>query len=335
MALIDMHLGGAEVRGGRFGEVIQGSSQGHRVARIRNRPRKQEAHQRYAAPWQTSGVIADWQALSAAERQAWMDWAAQETTWPLNGGPQRTNGFNAFSNFYTVLLLLDPAAIPPTPPTGYPVWTTRKLFFEFAEWSTSTLYLKVQNAIPVDTKLLFLGSPPSATVLNSRSSREKIIGIHEFTSAVAIDTQWTNIDGMFAAEYGATDTSLKYWGRIIELIDGFASYSMDFCTADPSDEPPPSTVSFEFEVYNAYTENCDLLELDILDSSGTLIGFNYDATPDAGQTETGTVELDEGKTLDDVDSTSWTADFSDFTMGMGGDSSPGLEPYEFTIDSMM
>ena len=278
----------------------------------------------------------EWAALTAAEQEAWEEYNEfPQLTYTVHGAPFRSTTIGCFGSYWQILKIRDATSTAPAPPLTQPSFGPRVPFFEWLEWSSGTLAAKAKVAVPEGAEYLFLANVPQRKNFTMSRAGQRILGFHTFTDGLEIDELWTGIDALVQSEFGPPLEIDKIWIQLKPADRGFLIAGQDCCTPDPTGSGPVIPTSFNFEVTNDYTSDCTLLEIDVYDATSVNIGFNYNATPPAGGTDTGTIYLDEGYDTTDVHSIYWTADFDDGMMGEGSDEEPSLAPYQFAIDSMM
>jgi len=318
---------------GRVAAQIWTDTGGRTIGRTRIRPANKLQRQRWEPPWTFAAARIAWGNLLTGVQDDWNDFADDNWCYPIQGSPRQVNGQTYFENFLTVERIKNPAAPIPDVPLALVEWQDRPKFFEIADWVGGTYTLKAETSFASGTELLFSGLPPTAVGFKPAFAQEKLIGTHTFELGLTENETTDVADTLMAAEFGPINSSLKIWGRIWETSDGFCRTIKDPCGPNPGAAPPAPATEFDFEVFNAYYENASLVSIDVYDSVYVLIGFNYNATPGAGLTETGTIELEDGYDVDDVASIQWWVDFDDGMMGFGEAENPTLDPFQFTVDS--
>jgi hypothetical protein len=274
----------------------------------------------------------EWTNLSPSTQTDWEDLAEAEFGWPIVGSPRFMDGETFFANYLTVLRLINPAAAVPSVPAYGPTWQTKPKFFEFAEWISGTYTLKAENNFDTETVLLFSGLPPSTIGFKPDFAREQIVGSDELFDGLYPDDTYDGLNAMMESAFGPIDSTMKIWGRIWEVQDGYIRTLKDPCTPDPGAAPPPATNTFDFNIYNDYWEEVEFGDVYFQVDSSTQIGHIELTGLEAFDTRSGTVTLSEGYDLDDIHEW-WTygqwIDFS--TWDYGPDTEFDLEPFDYTI----
>jgi len=319
---------------GRVNGEIWTSSDERGIARRRSRPAPRSQKLRFVPLFTLEEGKDEWSNLDDETREEWDDFAAVTFGWPIQGSPRYMDGRTFFANYYTVLRLIDPAASVPGLPAQGPVWQIRPKFFEIAEWISETYTLKAETGFDANTVLLFSGLPPTAAGFKPDFALEQFIGHEEFYSGLTPDETYDGVHSMMENAFGSISSSLKIWGRVWEVQDGYIRTIKDPCGPDPGGAPPVTENSFEYEIYNDYHENV----------AGGSVVFNFDSSTEIGSitldnlgmydTMTGTVNLVSGYSLDDVNE--WNAGgMWDDTMpfGYGSSSPPALDPFALTLSA--
>ena len=271
------------------------------VARTRSRPANSRQRQAWHPPWLFKPATVAWFELDALARASWVDAADNLSAWPIQGSPRYTTAQLFFENYYTVLLLVDEFASVPDPPTEEPSWQERPKFWEFAEWVSDIYTLKAETEFAIDTHLLFSGLPPSRTVFNGEWFGEKIIGNEIFYSGLTADEEYDGTHYMIENAFGTIDNTMKIWGRVWEIYPdtGFIRVLKDPCTIDPTEAPAPTNV-LNLNIYNDYVAVAEFVFVYAL-TEGFTIGQTEINDIYPAQIESGTITLDEGYELTDIE----------------------------------
>ena len=243
------------------------------------------------------------------------------------------DGETYFANYYTVELLQDDSAPIPSVPVSLVTWQTRPKFFEIAEWISDVYTLKAETDFDAGTTLLLSGLPPTLVGFKPAFQLEQIIGTHTFTTGLTANDTWNGANSMMAAEFGSIDSSMKIWGRVWEVSDGFCRVIKDPCGPDPNGEPPAVATSFDWEIYNDSDQDFDIGNVTFYDDTfGQCASFDFGPI-NAYQTETGNQEMDEGFDVTDLSIYEGNGYFMDMTpWGPVFDSVEGYEPFEISLE---
>ena len=319
---------------GRLGGTILTSSGRRAVARSRSRPASKRQRQQWSPPFSLAAARATWSSISPGEQEAWEDYAAAEVTWPIEGSPRYATGEDSFANYYTVQLLIDPLAIIPDAPTEGVTWQPRPKFFPFAEWESSFYTLKAETDFAENTTILFSSVPPSATVFDGEWFGEKIVGSELFEFGLFADEEFDGIHDMIEAQFGSIDNTQKIWGRCweVQTDTGNIRVLKDPCTIDPT--TPVPTTGLGLLITNGYFEATEWTDIYALNDLYEVIGETTILEIPEFESDTGTITLEDGYTLDDIDSlefdTSWLDGESNYQYEMFD----GSNPFEFTVEPM-
>ena len=329
MAILKLQNGATELNGRLAGNII--TSSGLRgVARVRVRPASTLARQHWQPPFSLADAKSDWANLSTATQEEWEDYAAANVTWPIQGSPRYTDGETCFANYLTVLRLINPlAAIPAVPLTG-PTWQSRPKFFEFAEWISDVYTIKAETVFAIDTQLLFSAMPPSPTVFTGQFFGEKIVGSNIFTLGLSGNEEFGGLHTMIENEFGSIDSTQKIWGRIWEVDNGTGHIRVikDPCTPDPGVIEEQYTVTFTIANESIMDAVSSSVNIEYL--GGTKTGEVDIGTINAGITGSGTITLDVGADLDDVDAIYWAIEWTDSSTDSLTEYGDGSSEYDWS-----
>ena len=284
---------------GRVNDEIWISSGLRGIARARIRPTTPETKYNYRALFSLEPAKAAWRTLGSATQTEWSNLADSTFGWPLQGSPRYMDGETFFANFYTVLLTLDEVAPVPDVPSGGPTWQTKPKFWEFATWESDVYTLKAETEFEEDTVLLFSGLPPSLTGFKPEFQREQFIGSAELSSGLSVNEEYPDVHDMMEDTFGTISQSMKIWGRIWEVQEGYIRTLKDPCTPDPGDAPP-STGSLTVVTYNDWDSICEHVLIEIWNFDYEEIGISEFEYNPAFATETTVVELYEEYTTADI-----------------------------------
>jgi len=276
----------------------------------------------------------EWANLGTSTQADWEDFAENNFGWPIVGSPRYMDGETFFANYLTVVRLINPAAAIPSVPFNAPTWQTKPKFFEFAEWISSTYTLKAETSFDMNTVLLFSGLPPTSVGFKPDFAKEEIIGNDEFWDGLYPNDTYSGVHAMMETAFGSIDSSMKIWGRIWEVQDGFIRTLKDPCTPDPGAAPPPAENTFDYEVTNDYWEDIIYGDFVFRDENVDTIGSIDVSGLGAFDSQTGTVTLNEGYDLDDI--FDWTSDglWNDYTpWTFGPETEFDLDPFEYSLSA--
>jgi hypothetical protein len=317
---------------GRVSGDLWTNSNGRVIARTRVRPRKEGQQYEFKAPFSTTAFQSDWEALSSTTKDDWSTFADANFGWPIVGSPRILDGRETFLNMICVDRLIDPAAAVPSVPASGPSWQTRPKFFEFAEWVSGTYTLKAETSFASGSTLLFSGLPPTKTGFKPDFAREKIIGNNTFHSGLSANATYGDVHAMMTAAFGSIDSTMKIWGRIWEVQDGFIRVIKDPCTPDPTGEAPSTPTAFDYIVHNGYWEDVAYGEIYFYNSTLDVIA-TIDVTGLAGSgTTSGTADLEEGYDTDDLAEWDSQGEWNDATPWYTSTETVSeIDPFEWTI----
>ena len=303
------------------------------IGRTRIRPNPYPRQLRWLPPFTLAQGIEEWANLDEATQSDWEDFAAATFGWPLVGSPRYMDGETFFSNYLTVLRLIDPYAMVPDVPYSGPSWQTKPKFFEFAEWVSGEYTLKAETEFDANTVLMFSGLPPTKIGFDPDFALEVIVGNETFYSGLTADEEWTGLDSMMEAAFGPIDATQKIWGRVWEVQDGYIRTLRDPCTPDPGAAPPAVDTSFEFIIYNNYFEDVDYGSFVFFAEGYVQIGEIEVSGLAASDQMTGTCELAEGYDVDDLDIWETSGFWVDFMPWIDGPyDADEIDPFEWTLD---
>ena len=274
--------------------------------------------------------MAEWENLGTSTQTDWNDLAAATFGWPLQGSPRYMDGETYFANYYTVILLLDEYAPVPDVPSGGPIWQDKPKFWEFATWESGVYTLSAETDFDVDSVLLFSGLPPSKVGFKPEFAREVFIGNDQLYGGLFPDETYDGVHYMMENTFGTIDSTMKIWGRIWEVQDGYIRTLKDPCTPDPTDTPPPTT-GLAFELYNDYTELAIYGDITLIDDDWTQVGFGSVENIDPDTTAYGTAEFDEGYGIDDVAAVWISAEWDDYRSMFEETPYYDTDPFQYTI----
>jgi len=315
---------------GRVQDEIWTSYGRRGIARRRIRPAKPSARFEYSPLFSLAAARATWVLLSTPVQAEWNALAGSTFGWPLQGSPREMDGETFFANYYTVLLTLDPAASVPDAPASGPTWQTKPKFFEFAEWIDGGYTLKAETDFDMDTVLLFSGLPPSKAGFKPDFAREVFIGNHTFDFGLFENEEFDGVSAMMAATFGSIDATQKIWGRVWEVQGGYIRTLKDPCTPDPTDAPP--TGDLTVKLYNAYDSEISFGYVDLYQADYELLGeSSFESLAFEAET-TYDIELNEGKTLDDIEWVAFQVYWNDGSSFFSNEDYSQENPFEFSLE---
>ena len=251
--------------------------------------------------------------------------------WPIEGSPRYGGAQESFANYLTVLRLIDPLATIPEPPSEPVTWQTRPKFFPFAAWESGYYTLKAETDFEENTTILFSSVPPSKTVFNGEWYGEKIVGHELFEFGLFADEEFDGIHDMIEAQFGSIDSTQKIWGRCweVQTDTGNIRVLKDPCTIDPTNGAPGATL--DITLYNDYYEECEYSRWQAQDDEVNVIGdIEFEFIEADGQASL-TMNLDEGKTTEDIIEFEVDTYWADGEFFLGLESYDGSNPFEFSI----
>jgi len=267
---------GAPAYNGRVQNSLIVETRGRLIARTRSRPSNARQRQRFVPPWRTSSARAEFSALALQTQTAWNEWAEENQAFPIDGSPRYVDGETYFTNYLTVLRLVDPLAAIPDVPEELPDWQTRPKFVEFASWVDDTYTVTAATEMDSGTLILATGLPPTKILFKPEFYGEKFLGVHELDDGLSVDEETDFLHDMMESAFGPIDDTLKIWNRLWEVYPdtGFIRTIKDPCTPDPNGDDPPPTNELTIVVENSMEEECEIVELTMYDEYYEVVGYD-------------------------------------------------------------
>lgn len=246
------------------------------------------------------------------------------------------DGETYFANYYTVLLLQDDSAEVPDVPMALVDWQSRPKFFEIAEWDDGVYTLKAETEFAEETTLMLSGLPPTLTGFKPQFNLEEIIGFHTFDDGLSEDEYWDGANSLMETAFGPIDSTMKIWGRVWEISDGFIRTIKDPCGPDPGSGPPPvvDPTNFDYIIENGTGQAIEWADfwfstLDVYQCANIYFEYLGD-----GETISGNAEITDGEKRSDLvdgyfDLNGELEDFS--PIGPYFDTINNPDPFEYTI----